>query len=198
MSLAISVAKELTRLADSGPEPDPLTNLRLQKLLYYVQGWSLVARESQFFPEGIEAWRHGPVVPDVYHGLPKDLGCDPIIQDYFQNAPDLSAEEQRFVSSVWEAYKGYSATALRQKTHQESPWKDAWGDRPADGSGNDPIGIDAIDVFFASQDMPGPIERYERERIHMERDATRKLAERPRINKAKLAARATYVSGSLL
>ena len=57
MFRVLSVAKELVRLSFAGDEKDPLTNLRLQKLLYYAQAWSLVLRESELFPEEIEAWR---------------------------------------------------------------------------------------------------------------------------------------------
>ena len=63
MAKAVEVARFLAYLAANDVEPDYLTNLRLQKLLYYVQAWSLVLRKSaDFFQERIEAWVHGPVV----------------------------------------------------------------------------------------------------------------------------------------
>ena len=65
---AVDVARYLVLLASTesdGPaqEADCLTNLRLQKLLYYVQGWSLGERGRPMFREEIQAWRYGPVVP---------------------------------------------------------------------------------------------------------------------------------------
>src|SRR5947209_10944283 len=97
----MSVAKELVRLSFAGDEKDPLTNLRLQKLLYYAQAWSLVLRESELFPEEIEAWRWGPVVPVVYGELPAGQGANQVPPAAFGDAPDLPPEEAELVLSVW-------------------------------------------------------------------------------------------------
>src|SRR5271163_1555007 len=75
MSTAMKVALHLVNLANSGEEPDPLTHLRLQKLLYYAQGWYLGIFGRALFTNRIEAWRHGPVVPDVYKELKKHGGA---------------------------------------------------------------------------------------------------------------------------
>src|SRR5437016_8859052 len=45
---------------------DPISNLKLQKLLYYAQAWYLALHNEPLFPESIEAWVHGPAVPPVY------------------------------------------------------------------------------------------------------------------------------------
>ena len=45
---------------------DLISNLKLQKLLYYAQGFHLALYDQPLFPEAIEAWTHGPVVPDLY------------------------------------------------------------------------------------------------------------------------------------
>src|SRR5947209_8901261 len=108
----MSVAKELIRLSFAGEEIDPLTNLRLQKLLYYAQAWSLVLRESELFPEEIEAWCWGPVVPAVYNKLPDGQGASQIPSTMFVDAPDLPPEDLELVRSVWEAYDQYSALQL--------------------------------------------------------------------------------------
>src|SRR5258708_40323860 len=92
MFRALSVAKELVRLSFAGDEKDPLTNLRLQKLLYYAQAWSLVLRESELFPEEIQAWRWGPVVPAVYDKLPDGQGGSQIPPDRICDGPDLPPE----------------------------------------------------------------------------------------------------------
>src|SRR5205823_14692025 len=99
MFRALSVAKELIRLSFAGDEKDPLTNLRLQKLLYYAQAWSLVLRESELFPEEIEAWRWGPVVPAVYNKLPDGQGASQIPADTFADAPEPPPEEPGLVRS---------------------------------------------------------------------------------------------------
>src|SRR5688572_9971276 len=57
---ALDVARYLIQLAAAEDEPEELSHLRLQKLLYYVQGWSLAQRGEAMFPDRIEAWAHGP------------------------------------------------------------------------------------------------------------------------------------------
>ena len=44
----------------------PMTTWKLQKLVYYCQAWSLVREDEELFPEEIEAWANGPVVPLLY------------------------------------------------------------------------------------------------------------------------------------
>ena len=70
MSKALSVAKFLLELAEREDEPDRLSHLRLQKLLYYTQGWSLALRDKALFKDRIEAWAHGPVVKKLYGASP--------------------------------------------------------------------------------------------------------------------------------
>ena len=174
MSQIMSLAKEFVKLSLSGEERDPLTNLRLQKLLYYSQAWSLVIRESELFQEEICAWRHGPVVQEVYRALP-DAGATAVPLESFADAPDLEADEAAFVKSVWEAYNQYSAIKLSRMTHEETPWKKAWGGRPVDGTGNDAIQIEDLEEFFGRQAMPAPLAAYAHDLRKREEEATRKL-----------------------
>lgn len=123
---ALDVARYLVRLAASESEPDFLSHMRLQKLLYYTQGWSLALRDRPMFSERIEAWAHGPVVRDLYP-LFADFGDTPIPPERMALPESLSPDDRAFVESVWEAYKGYSTTSLREMTHKERPWRDARG-----------------------------------------------------------------------
>jgi uncharacterized phage-associated protein len=177
VSQALSVAKELVTLSLAGDEKDPLTNLRLQKLLYYAQAWSLIVRESELFSDEIQAWRHGPVVPTVFRNLPDGHGANQINSNAFATVPDLQGDEAEFVRRVWEAYNQYSALQLSRMTHQEMPWRNAWGERPVDGTGNDPISIDHLEDFFGNQTMPAPLAAYGHERRKREEEAERELAE---------------------
>jgi uncharacterized phage-associated protein len=123
---AKDIASFLLQLSAGEDEPDPLTHLRLQKLMYYVQAWSLALRNKPAFTGRIEAWAHGPVVKDLY-ALLANFGNQPLPPDAVKNASQLSKEDAEFVVSVWDAYKQFSATALRQMTHSEFPWIQARG-----------------------------------------------------------------------
>jgi uncharacterized phage-associated protein len=179
VSQALSVAKELFELSFAGDEPDPLTNLRLQKLLYYAQAWSLIIRESELFPEDLEAWRHGPVVPAVYRTFPDGQGAKYITPEIFETVPNLHPMIAEFVERVWESYKQHSALQLSKMTHEESPWRKAWGERTKDDIGNDPILMEDLEAYFASQSVPGPLAEYEHRRRKQEEEAERVLAELP-------------------
>jgi uncharacterized phage-associated protein len=133
MARAKEVARFLVHLAANSDEPDYLTNLRLQKLLYYVQAWSLVMRKQAMFGERIEAWVHGPVVREVYAAYANNGGRVILPEDIGEEEFGLTDEERSFVGSVWESYKGYSASKLREMTHEEDPWVNARkGCGPAD------------------------------------------------------------------
>jgi uncharacterized phage-associated protein len=132
MAKAIDVARNLIHLAAAEEEPDFLTHLRLQKLLYYAQGWSLAMRDQAVFDEEIQAWAHGPVVRKVYPAF-ASYGNTPIDPEKIQEADDISLDESVFLISLWESYKGYSASSLREMTHREPPWRNARGScGPAD------------------------------------------------------------------
>ena len=45
----------------------PLTTMKLQKLLYYSQAWSLVWDDKPLFAEEFEAWANGPVCRELYN-----------------------------------------------------------------------------------------------------------------------------------
>ena len=96
-----------------------ITPLKLQKLLYYAQAWSLVFRGKIFFYEDIEAWIHGPVVPRVYRHY-KQYGYSTLPQeDFFSKLKD---DEINILNMVWMSYGKKSAKFLEELTHSEYPW----------------------------------------------------------------------------
>jgi len=106
-------------------QQDKITNLKMQKLLYYAQGIGLGGFRIKLFEEDFYAWEHGPVLKSVYHKY-KVLGSGPISMD-----PDvdlLEIEENpsalEILNETINMYGGLSAYALRNKTHNESPWLD--------------------------------------------------------------------------
>ena len=212
MPLALSVAKEFTKLSLNGEEPDPLTNMRLQKLLYYAQAWSMVVRGTDLFPEELQAWRLGPVVPVVYkhcknnEANPGIASCLPsqsqekyrlLPLDDFEGIPDVSASIADFLANVWESYKFHSALALHKQTHTESPWLNAWGDRAKEETSNQRIEPDAMIRYFDSVVKPDAIERYSLAEEQREVAAREQLDALPRIDKSKFRQYAVSVSSSL-
>lgn len=104
----------------------PVTNLKIQKLLYYAQGFHLAICGPALFDEQVRAWAHGPVVADVYHHF-KVYGRDPIrppTEDEF-SWDYVDDETEEFLDDIWEEFGQFSAWRLREMTHAEPPWKEA-------------------------------------------------------------------------
>ena len=118
---ALDIAKKLIKLADydTANGGDNLTNLKLQKLLYYEQGYHLAQFDSPLFDEKIEAWMYGPVVPEVYNYYQQNGASVLPVED---DVIELTDDEEVMFAQVYEAYRDFSAIGLMNKTHQESPW----------------------------------------------------------------------------
>lgn len=97
-------------------------HLKLQKLLYYTQAWSLVFREQPMFSEDIEAWVHGPVVPSVYHKY-KCYSYRKI--SLLAESSEISTDELQIIDLVCDIYGNRTGRFLEDLTHSESPWIDA-------------------------------------------------------------------------
>jgi uncharacterized phage-associated protein len=108
---------------------DGVSNLKLQKLLYYAQAWYLALNGKPLFAEDIEAWVHGPVVPAVYGDFKKyawNLIPAP------QPPISLSAKVSGHIQDVILAYGHLSAYQLETLTHTEKPWLKARNGIPND------------------------------------------------------------------
>lgn len=106
-------------------EKKPLTNKKLQKLLYYAQAWSLVIRKKLLFKEKIEAWVHGPAVRRAYLEY-KKFGFNPIVKDVDTKVlADIPEETIELLNEVWRVYGQLDASYLELLTHSEKPWRDA-------------------------------------------------------------------------
>jgi len=103
---------------------DYVTHMKLHKLLYYSQAWSLVWDEKELFESRIEAWVNGPVVKEVYT---KFRGQYSVSIDDFKNS-DLEKLEKKEIETIDEVLKVYgnkTSQWLSDLTHQEEPWKKA-------------------------------------------------------------------------
>jgi uncharacterized phage-associated protein len=102
---------------------DLITNLKMQKLVYYSQGFYLAMYNSPLFNSPIEAWEHGPVCPELYRAL-KIYQANPLPAVDENCVEQLSEKEIDIITEVYGVYGQYSAWRLREMTHQESPWLD--------------------------------------------------------------------------
>lgn len=121
---------------------DAITNLKLQKLVYYAQGFSLALHGRPLFPENIVAWQHGPVVPELYRKY-KDHGALGIEPPAHVDFSKFTNEEKELLDDVYEVYGQFSAWKLRNMTHEEAPWKET--------AINDVITHDRMKNFFMTR-----------------------------------------------
>ena len=106
--------------ADAG---DRIDHLKLQKLCYYAQGYSLALRQRRLFEDPIQAGEIGPVVPSVcqtygQRGREQILPAGP--------APELDQWQRDLLELVYARFGWMTTWALRNQTHLEQPWRDAW------------------------------------------------------------------------
>lgn len=104
---------------------EDLSNLKLQKLLYYIQGHSLAKFDKKIFPNKIMAWMHGPVVVEIYQKF-KHFNNNPIEIKTPFSYQNLDNEERKLITDVFAEYAKYSAWHLRNMTHDEAPWKNTY------------------------------------------------------------------------
>lgn len=125
MLTANDVAKYIVSLTNNNIE-DEISNLKLQKLLYYLQGFHLAIKGEPIFEDEIEAWQYGPVVCDTYHTY-KDYGHNAIILPKEDNDyENITLETKKFISRIYSYYSQFSAIKLMNMTHEETPWDDCY------------------------------------------------------------------------
>jgi len=120
---------EISREGADDGEYELISHMKLQKLVYFCQGYSLALLGKPLFPEAIEAWQHGPVCPKLYHIL-KGYGPSPITASIDPDKIMLEEQDRQLVRMVYGVYGQYSASRLRKMTHEEGPWKSTWAETP--------------------------------------------------------------------
>jgi uncharacterized phage-associated protein len=106
-----------------------LINLKLQKLLYYLQAWSLGINEERFLNCSFEAWVHGPVSRELYDRFKSthSLYSFITVSDIKNENPESMIEDSdiEFINFILDNYAGYSGAELESMTHKEIPWIEA-------------------------------------------------------------------------
>ena len=103
-----------------------LTQLKLQKLLYYAYVWWLIMQGKRLFHDEIEAWEFGPVVRKQYTRLKKYNEKAIKLQEINTNIEEIPKEIQQHLEMIWHKYGKYEAHHLVEKTNSERPWQDAF------------------------------------------------------------------------
>ena len=140
MYSALSVARYIIMYCNKYGKT--ISNLKLQKILYFVQAEFLVSKGYPCFSERIEAWDFGPVVPDVYYHY-RVYGAASIPSSKDSQYCPFDKEDKEIADSIIDDCSSYSASELVEITHNQTPWKNAY--RQSKGG---LISNDSIRTFF--------------------------------------------------
>jgi uncharacterized phage-associated protein len=125
-----------------------MTAMKLQKLVYYAQAWSLVWEEGPLFGEPIEAWANGPVCPALYRA---HQGRYTVGRGDIPGNPDaLNDAARETIDVVLEFYGSKSAQWLSDLSHTEDPWREARRGLAPGQRGNAEITHAAMAEYYGS------------------------------------------------
>ena len=126
------IKKTVFDVADWFLGKDSMSPKKLQKLVYYAYSWVLTLMNEnedeldiKLFNSRIEAWIHGPLIPELYH---KYKGESIIHQK--SSIPRFNEDMEDILEQVWDVYGIYTGNQLESITHKESPWIEARGNYP--------------------------------------------------------------------
>ena len=135
-------------LVESRERGEILTNLKLQKLIYYAQAWYLALRDKSIFDEDVQAWVHGPVLPSQYHRFSL-YRWQPIVSEITR--PEIGDKEvESHLYEIIEVFGTETAVALERMTHQEAPWIEARNGLPPDAICTNVISKDSMRTYYRS------------------------------------------------
>ena len=126
-----------------------ISTWKLQKLCYYCQAWHYTWTERRLIEESFQAWRNGPVCPELYEVL---QGRFMISAESFKfgDSTKLDADEKESVDVVLKDYGELEPYDLRAITHLEDPWKNARGDLPVDANSDVEIPLESMGAYYGS------------------------------------------------
>lgn len=132
-----------------------LINLKLQKLLYYLQAWSLGINNEPFLKSSFEAWVHGPVCKELYDRFKetKSLYSFITLSDLLDINPKTKIDpaDVEFINFILENYAGFSGAELEVMTHKEKPWIEARNGLEPMERGNRIISEESMSAFYGEK-----------------------------------------------
>ncbi len=129
------------------PKYKPISTIKLQKLVYYCQAWSMVWNSKPLFGEKIEAWANGPVVPELFFCY---SGQFQIYSVPNGNPFLLSDTAKETIDAVLSVYGDKDAQWLVQLTHNEPPWIEARRGLKDLERGNREISLSSMSEYYSS------------------------------------------------
>ena len=147
MADVFDVANLFIQLANQS-EDDQMTNLKLNKLLYFAQGAYLARAGRPLFQNDIEAWKLGPVVPEIYRKY-RVCGKNPIAEEEDFNSANLTESELDAILDVMREFGKYTGSTLVTITHaQGTPWSEAQSNH------QNLISQESIRCYFTTHPIP--------------------------------------------
>jgi len=127
------------------------TAMKLQKLVYYCQAWSIVWDEEALFKEEIEAWANGPVVKELYeeHRGMYEIKINSKVAK-LGDVTKLTKEQIDTIDAVLEYYNGMSPQEISDLTHAEDPWQNARMGLPDGERGDQIITKASLEEYYSS------------------------------------------------
>lgn len=122
----------------------PLTQMKLQKLIYFAHGWHLALYDEPLVDAVFQAWKYGPVIPSVYHEFKEygllgisEQGTELNVSDSFKISwvrPQIEDKTRTVIpllNKIWEVFGKYNGTQLSHMTHADgSPWRKVYEENP--------------------------------------------------------------------
>ncbi|MCG9103792.1 DUF4065 domain-containing protein [Laribacter hongkongensis] len=127
----------------------PMSAMKLQKLVYYAQAWSLVWDDRPIFGSRIEAWAHGPVVRELYDAHRGQFTVE--ATDFPRgDSSHLDTDGRDTIDAVLEGYGNRSAQWLSDQTHAEAPWQKARSGLSDSDRGDAEITLESMAEYYSA------------------------------------------------
>ena len=126
-----------------------MTTMKLQKLCYYAQAWSLAWDEIPLFEEDFQAWANGPVCPELFNTHRGMFLVNPGYCEQVKNSIYSFTDSQKeTIDKVLDYYGDKSPQWLSDLTHSELPWKNARGSTPIGAQCNSVIQKESMQQYY--------------------------------------------------
>lgn len=128
-----------------------MSTMKLQKLCYYSQAWTLVWDDVPLFDEDFEAWSNGPVCRSLYELRRGEFSvCAEQIPPDYLSGEVLTASQEKNIDEVLDHYGDKNGQWLSTLTHMEEPWRDARGGIPIGERCSNIISKESMAMYYAS------------------------------------------------